>query len=115
MFDGAIIPADVYGDGDARPPRIIAPLQHLFDPVVGATDFYGHGWWGDSRVSAGGFSDAPRIVFDRLPVLPANLAEAMLYHLQVRLIGGTVFFRCPGVPAFTFAPAALDGEVTLLQ
>ena len=56
---------------------------------------------------------APRIVFDRLPALPENLAEAMLYHLQLRLIEGAIFLR-HSLPALTFGHPALDGEVTLL-
>jgi hypothetical protein len=125
MFDGAISPTDMYGQsppmamgglsGELRPPRIIAPLQHLFDPIVGADDFYRPSqWWGELPVPVSRFSIAPRIAFDRLPSLPENLAEAMLYHLQIRLIEGTLYIR-HSLPELTFGHPAIDGEVTLLH
>ena len=114
MFDGAIILADWYDDDDAaRRPRIIAPLQHLFDPVVGAPDVYGRSaWWGASPVPLSRFSDCPRIVFVRLPALPDNLAEAMLYYLQLRLMDPALHIR-HSLPAFAFARPALDEGVTI--
>jgi hypothetical protein len=113
MFDGAIIPAETYDD--PRRPRIIAPLQHLFDPVLGAGDLYAmSGRWGELPVPPSRFSLAPRIVFDRLPSLPENLAEAMLYHLQIRLIEGALYIR-HSLPGLTFGHPAIDGEVTLLH
>src|SRR6476620_3094138 len=112
MLDRAIILSEMY-DG-LRPPRIIAPLQHLFDPIISAADLYGQTqWWGDLPVPMGRFSLAPRIVFDRLPTLPENLAEAMLYHLQLRLIEGALFLR-QGLPDATFGLPGIDGQVTLL-
>ena len=99
-----------------RPPRIIGPLQRLFDPIVGVAHSYGGGdssRWGELAVPMSRFSVAPRIVFDRLPALPENLAEAMLYHLQLRLIEGALFLR-HNLPTLTFGHPALDGEVTLL-
>jgi hypothetical protein len=113
IFDGD----DVY-DGYGRPPRIIAPLQHLFDPIVGVADVFGPPQaasqrWGELAVPVSRFSLAPRIVFDRRPALPENLAEAMLYHLQLRLIEGALFIR-HSLPTLTFGHPALDGEVTLL-
>jgi hypothetical protein len=112
MLDRAIILSEIYDD--LRPPRIIAPLQHLFDPVIGATDFYGRSeWWGDLPVPLSRFSVTPRIVFDRLPTLPENLAEAMLYHLQLRLMDGALFIR-HSLPELTFDHPGIDGEVTLL-
>ena len=115
MLNRGIILHDMhYGDDGARPPRVLAPLQHIFDPVISAADFYGQSQqWGDLPVPVGGFSVAPRIVFDRMPVLPANLAEAMLYHLQLRLIEGTIFIHHT-LPALPFGHPGLDGEVTLL-
>jgi hypothetical protein len=100
---------------DLRPPRIIAPLQHLFDPIISIGDFYGQQseWWGDMPVPLSRFSVAPRIVFDRLPTLPENLAEAMLYHLQLRLIEGALSIR-HNLPGLTFDHPGVDGEVTLL-
>ena len=53
------------------------------------------------------------MVFDRRPVLPANLAEAMLYHLQLRLIDSALFIR-HRLPGLTFGGPGIDGEVTLL-
>ena len=113
MFDRAIILSEMYDD--LRPPRIIAPLQHLFDPVISAADLYGQSeWWGNLPVPLTRFSVTPRIVFDRLPTLPENLAEAMLYHLQLRLIEGTLSIR-HNLPGLTLGHAGgLDGEVTLL-
>ena len=116
MLDRAIILSEMYGDGDLSHlrPRIIAPLQHLFDPVIGAADYYGRSeWWGDLPVPMSLFSIAPRIVFDRLPTLPENLAEAMLYHLQLRLMDGALFVR-HSLPNATFGLPGIDGQVTLL-
>ena len=116
MFDGAIIPSDLYADpaDPARPPRVIAPLQHIFDPVIGARDVYGRTpAWGYLPVPANGFSAAPRIVFERVPAIPQNLAEAMLYHLQLRLIEPALHIR-HSPPAFTFGHPALDEGVTIL-
>ena len=118
MWDRAIILAEMY-DGVyaslSSSPRIIAPLQRLFDPIISAVDFYGQPqeWWGDLPVPLSRFSIAPRIVFDRLPTLPENLAEAMLYHLQLRLIDGAPFIR-HNLPGLTFGQPGLDGDVTLL-
>jgi hypothetical protein len=113
MLDRAIILSEMYGD-ELRPPRIIAPLQHLFDPIIGAADFYGRSqWWGDLPVPISRFSIAPRIVFDRRPTLPENLAEAMLYHLQLRLIDSALYIR-HNQPGLTFGHIDLDGPVTLL-
>ena len=101
-------------DADRPPPRIIGPLQRLFDPIVGVAGAYGPPQqWGELAVPCSRFSVTPRIVFDRLPALPENLAEAMLYHLQIRLIEGVLFIRHT-LPALTFGHPALDGEVTLL-
>jgi hypothetical protein len=115
MRDRAIIfDGDEGYDGYGRPPRILAPLQHLFDPIVGVGDVFGQQQrWGELAVPMSRFSVAPRIVFDRLPALPADLAEAMLYHLQIRLIEGAIFLRHT-LPGLTFGHPALDGEVTLL-
>ena len=114
MRDRAIIFDGDGCDGYVRPPRIIAPLQHLFDPIVDVAECYGSSSrWGELAVPSSRFSVAPRIVFDRLPALPENLAEAMLYHLQLRLIEGAIFLR-HSLPALTFGHPALDGEVTLL-
>ncbi|MEA2711186.1 MAG: hypothetical protein QOF78_3787 [Phycisphaerales bacterium] len=95
MWDRAIILAEAYdGDDAMRSPRIIAPLQHLFDPILGAAELYRQAWqWGDRAVPMSRFSDFPRIMFDRLPTLPENLAEAMLYHLQLRLMDRPVFIQ----------------------
>ncbi len=113
MLDRAIILSEMYDE--LRPPRIIAPLQHLFDPVISAADFYGRSsqWWGDLPVPMSRFSLAPRIVFDRLPTLPENLAEAMLYHLQLRLIDSALFIR-HSLPGLTFGAPGIDGQVILL-
>jgi len=110
IFDGD----DICG-GYGRAPRIIGPLQHLFDPIVGVADCCGgpSSRWGELAVPINRFSVAPRIVFDCLPALPADLAEAMLYHLQIRLIEGALFIRHT-LPALTFGHPALDGQVTLL-
>jgi len=112
MLDRAIILTEMYDE--LRPPRILAPLQHLFDPVISGADFFGRSeWWGALPVPMSRFSIAPRIVFDRLPTLPENLAEAMLYHLQTRLIDGALMLR-HNVPVLNFALPGIDGEVTLL-
>jgi hypothetical protein len=113
MLDRAIILSELY-DG-LRPPRILAPLQHLFDPIISAADFYGQPqqWWGDLPEPLSRFSVAPRIVFDRLPTLPENLAEAMLYHLQLRLIEGALSIRY-SLPALPFGGPGVDAQVTLL-
>jgi len=80
IFDGEM-------EGDARPPRIIAPLQHVFDPILGASQWYEASRWGETGVPLSRFSDRPRIVFGRLPApLPADVWEGMLYHLQRRLM-----------------------------
>ena len=71
---------------DDRPPRIIAPLQHIFDPIVGVAQHHVGPRWGDSYVPGNRFSDRPRIVFDRLPAIPAEFFEGMLYLLQRRLM-----------------------------
>ena len=122
MWDRAIILAEMY-DGDAgvyaSSPRIIAPLQRLFEPIISAADFYSESqqwWWGGMQVPLSRFSVAPRIVFDRLPTLPENLAEAMLYHLQLRLVDSALFIRqsLPGLSFGTAALPGLDGPVTLL-
>ena len=109
MRSNAIIFAD-YLDGSTavidRPPRIIAPLQHIFDPILGMSDFYPASRWGDSHVSISRFSQRPRIVFDHLPAtLPTNLGEAMLYYLQRRLVAE----RLIGTPAERDASAASAG------
>ena len=102
-------------DVDRPPPRIIGPLQRLFDPIVGVANSYGGESlrWGELAVPVSRFSVAPLIVFDRRPALPETLAESMLYHLQIRLIEGALFLR-HNLPALTFGHPALDGGVTLL-
>ena len=112
MFDRAIIPADLYADagaGHARPPRVIAPLQHIFDPIVGTEEFDQHSArWGELAVPLSRFSSAPRIAFERLPAIPENLAEAMLYYLQLRLIDESLHTR-HSLPGLTFGPPAIEG------
>jgi hypothetical protein len=117
MRDRAIMLVDSYGAGgdDARPPRIIAPLQHLFDPVLQAGDFYGHdAWWDASPVPRSGFSDRPRIVFAHRPAaVPSDVWEGMLYHLQLRLTDPTLQMR-HSLPGLTLGHPGIDGAVTLL-
>lgn len=113
MFDRAIIPSDLYVPA-ARPPRVLAPLQHIFDPVIGAADVHAQSSrWGGLPVPVSRFSSAPRIVFERLPSVPENLAEAMLYHLQLRLIDQSLHMR-HNLPGLTFGHPALDEGVTIL-
>jgi hypothetical protein len=68
--------------------------------------------WGAAAVPTSRFSDCPKIVFVRLPALPENLAEAMLYHLQIRLMDPALHIR-HSLPAFTFGHPSLDEGVTI--
>jgi hypothetical protein len=95
---------------DGRPPRIIAPLQHIFDPILGMSDFLPASRWGDEYMSLSRFSQRPRIAFDRLPPVPADLGEAMLYRLQRRLMAE----RLIGTPAEQEIEAGIDAGVTML-
>jgi hypothetical protein len=83
-----ILAADL--EGNLRAPRVLAPLQHIFDPILGVAGQQAPSRWGDARVPANRFSDRPRIVFDRLPAAPADLWEGLLYHLQRRLMQETM-------------------------
>jgi len=97
---------------EGRPPRIIAPLQHIFDPILGMSDFAPASRWGDEHVTVSRFSRRPRIVFDRWssPPPPADLGEAMLYHLRRRLMAQ----RLIGTPAGQELEAEIDSAVTIL-
>ena len=113
MRSNAIIFADHLDGSTAiidRPPRIIAPLQHIFDPILGMSDCSPASRWGDEHVSISRFSQRPRIAFDHLPALPADLGEAMLYHLQRRLMAE----RLIGTPAENDTDAGVDAGITIL-
>jgi 3',5'-cyclic AMP phosphodiesterase CpdA len=100
-----------------RAKRILAPLQRLFEPVLGnhelqrasVSDFEGH--WGVRAIRMSLFSDFPAIVLNSgIENLPDDQWHGVLCDVQLRLVE-EVLVRHQDVPLFIFCHHPIAGTV----